>query len=107
MKKLGEDRATGLEVTVRTGRFGPYIQLGEAANEEKPKRASLPKGTSPEDVDLDRALALLSLPREVGRHPEGGEPIRAGIGRFGPYVQHDKTYANLESGADVFNIGLN
>ena len=62
---------------------------------------------TPEDVELDFALALLSLPREVGRHPEGGEPIRAGIGRFGPYVQHDKTYANLESGDDVFNIGLN
>ena len=62
---------------------------------------------TPEDVELELALALLSLPREVGRHPEGGEPIRAGIGRFGPYVQHDKTYANLEAGDDVFNIGLN
>jgi DNA topoisomerase-1 len=107
MKKLGEDRATGLEVTVRTGRFGPYIQLGEAANGEKPKRASLPKGTSPEDVDLDRALALLSLPREVGKHPEGGEPIVAGIGRFGPYVQHGKTFATLTAGDDVLTIGLN
>ena len=106
-KKLGEDPETGLEVTLRSGRFGPYVQLGEAVDGEKPKRASLPKGMAPEDVDLDRALALLSLPREVGRNPEDGEPIRAGIGRFGPYVQHGKTYANLEAGDDVFNIGLN
>jgi DNA topoisomerase I len=106
-KKLGEDPETGLEVTLRSGRFGPYVQLGEAVDGEKPKRAGLPKGTVPEEVDLDRALKLLSLPREVGRHPEDGEPIRAGIGRFGPYVQHNKTYANLEPGDDVFAIGLN
>ncbi len=106
-KKLGEDPNTGLEVTLRGGRFGPYVQLGEGAEGEKPKRASLPKNVTPDDVDLDFALALLALPREVGRHPEDGEPIRAGIGRFGPYVQHGKTYANLESGDDVFNIGLN
>ena len=106
-KKLGEDPVTGLEVTLRSGRFGPYVQLGEAVGGEKPKRAGLPKGTAPDDVDLDRALALLSLPREIGRHPEDGEPIRAGIGRFGPYVQHGKTYANLEAGDDVFHIGLN
>ena len=94
-------------MTVRNGRFGPYVQLGEAANGEKPKRASLPKGVAPENIDLARAIALLSLPREIGRHPEDGEPIRAGIGRFGPYVQHGKTYANLESADDVFTIGLN
>jgi DNA topoisomerase-1 len=107
IKKLGEDPKTGLEVTLRSGRFGPYVQLGEAVEGEKPKRAGLPKDTVPDDVDLDRALALLSLPREVGLHPEDGEPIRAGIGRFGPYVQHGKTYANLESGEEVFSIGLN
>jgi DNA topoisomerase-1 len=106
-KKLGEDPQTGLEVTLRNGRFGPYVQLGEAVDGEKPKRAGLPKGTVAEDVDLAKALALLSLPREIGRHPEDGEPIRAGIGRFGPYVQHGKTYANLEAGEDVFTIGLN
>jgi len=106
-KKLGEDPQTGLDVTLRSGRFGPYVQLGEAVDGEKPKRAGLPKGVAAEDVDLQRALALLSLPREVGRHPEDDEPIRAGIGRFGPYVQHGKTYANLEPGDDVFTIGLN
>jgi DNA topoisomerase-1 len=106
-RKLGEDPATGLDITVRSGRFGPYLQLGEATDGEKPKRASLPKGVAPEDMELERAIALLSLPREVGRHPEDGEPIKAGIGRYGPYVQHDKTYANLDDGDDVFHIGLN
>jgi len=106
-KVLGADPQSGLEVTLRSGRFGPYVQLGEGVDGEKPKRAGLPKGTSPEDVDLKKALALLSLPREVGRHPEDGEPIRAGIGRFGPYVQHGKIYANLESADEVFTIGLN
>ncbi len=106
-KKLGEDPETGLEVTLRGGRFGPYVQLGEAVEGQKPKRASLRKGMAPDEVTLDVALKLLSLPREVGRHPEDGEPIRAGIGRFGPYVQHGKTYASLETGDDVFTIGLN
>jgi DNA topoisomerase-1 len=107
MKKLGEDPATGLEVTLRSGRFGPYIQLGEATDGEKPKRAALPKRLSADDVDLDRALGLLSLPREVGKHPDDSEPILAGVGRFGPYVQHGKTYANLTTGDDVLTIGLN
>jgi DNA topoisomerase-1 len=107
-KKLGEDPVTGLGVTVRSGRFGPYLQLGETVKDaEKPKRAGLPKGTAPDEIDLQRALQLLSLPREVGRSPEDGEPIRAGIGRFGPYVQHGKIYANLESPEEVFTIGLN
>jgi DNA topoisomerase-1 len=106
-KKLGADPATGLEVTLRSGRFGPYLQLGEAVNGEKPKRSGLPKGLSADDIDLDRALGLLSLPREVGKHPDNGEPIMAGIGRFGPYVQNGKTYANLETGDDVLTVGLN
>ncbi len=107
IKELGVDPVSGLDVTLRTGRFGPYVQLGEAENGEKPKRAGIPKGTSPDDIDLDLALKLLSLPREVGRHPETGEPIMAGIGRFGPYVKHEKTYASLEAGDDVIAIGLN
>jgi DNA topoisomerase-1 len=107
MKKLGEDPVSGLEVTLRSGRFGPYVQLGEAVEGEKPKRAGLPKGLSPDDLDLDRALGLLSLPREIGRHPDDGEPIVAGVGRFGPYVQHGKMYANLTPGDDVLSVGLN
>jgi DNA topoisomerase-1 len=107
MKKLGEDPASGLEVTLRSGRFGPYLQLGEAVEGEKPKRAGLPKDLSPDDVDLIRALGLLSLPREIGKHPDDGETILAGVGRFGPYVQHGKTYANLTTGDDVLAVGLN
>jgi DNA topoisomerase-1 len=106
-KKLGVDPETGLDVTVRSGRFGPYLQLGEGVDGEKPKRASLPKGVAPDEIELKRALELLSLPRVVGKHPEDGEPIKAGIGRFGPYVQHGKIYANLETPEDVFTIGLN
>src|SRR3984957_18524840 len=105
-RPLGRD-PNGVEVTLRNGRFGPYVQLGEAVEGEKPKRASLLRGMDPADIDLETALKLLSLPREVGRHPETGEPIIASNGRYGPYIQHGKTYANLETGDDVFNIGLN
>jgi DNA topoisomerase-1 len=104
---LGQDPVTGLDVTLRVGRFGPYVQLGEGSEGEKPKRTGLPKGTDPASVTLEFALGLLSLPREVGKHPEDGELIVANIGRFGPYVQHQKTYANLEQGDDVLTIGLN
>jgi DNA topoisomerase-1 len=107
MKKLGADPATGLEVTLRSGRFGPYVQRGEAVDGEKPKRAGLPKGLTSDDVDLTKALGLLSLPRTIGLSPDDGEPILAGVGRFGPYVQHGKTYANIETGDDVLTIGLN
>ncbi|MFN3659091.1 MAG: type I DNA topoisomerase [Pseudolabrys sp.] len=109
-KVLGEDPVTGLEVTLRGGRFGPYLQLGEASKEKdapKPKRAGIPKGVAPDDVTLERALALLALPRDVGPHPEDGEMIIAGIGRFGPYVKHGKVYANLEDGDEVATVGLN
>jgi DNA topoisomerase-1 len=101
---LGQDPETGLEVTVRDGRFGPFIQLGEG---EKPKRSSIPKGTSPASVDLEQALRYLGLPREVAKHPETGEPILAGLGRYGPYVQHKKTYASLGRDDDVLEVGGN
>jgi len=104
---LGQDPVTGLDVTLRTGRFGPYVQLGEGKDGEKPKRSGLPKGTDPSGVDLEMALKLLALPREVGKHPETGQPIVAGIGRFGPYVQHEKTYASLESPEEALTVGLN
>jgi DNA topoisomerase-1 len=77
------------------------------AEGEKPKRAGIPKNMSPSDIELDLALKLLSLPREIGKHPETGEPITAGLGRFGPFVRHEKTYASLEAGDEVFDIGLN
>jgi DNA topoisomerase-1 len=105
---LGKDPETGFDVTVRTGRFGPYLQIGEAnGKDEKPKRASIPKGWDPVTIDLDQALALLALPREVGLHPETGKPITAGIGRYGPFVLHDGTFANLDSVEEVFSVGIN
>jgi len=107
-KVLGIDPATDLEVTLRGGRFGPYVQLGpKEGSEEKPKRAGLPKNAELEAVDLDYALALLSLPREIGNHPETGQPILAGIGRYGSYIKHETSYANLEEGDEVLTIGIN
>ena len=103
-KILGTDPETGLDVSLRNGRFGPYVQLGEEA---KPKRSSLPRGWSAADMDLEKALRLLSLPREVGPHPEDGKMITAGIGRYGPFVLHDGTYANLSSPDEVFSVGIN
>jgi len=101
---LGQDPTTGEDITLRDGRFGPYVQLGEG---EKPKRQGLPKGLSRGAVDLEIALNLLSLPREVARHPTSGEPILVSIGRFGPYVQHGKVYASLTAADDVLTIGAN
>ena len=103
---LGED--AGDEISLRTGRFGPYVQRGEATEDNrKPPRASLPKGWAPDDMDLGKALQLLSLPREIGPHPEDGEPVEAGIGRYGPFVRHGKTYANLASADEVWEVGMN
>jgi DNA topoisomerase-1 len=104
VRALGLDPASGQEVTLRSGRFGDYVQLGEG---EKPKRCSLPRGLAPDDVTLEKAIGLLSLPREVARHPTDGEPILAGVGRYGAYVQHGKTYANLGRDDDVLEIGAN
>ncbi|MFN9849818.1 MAG: type I DNA topoisomerase [Alphaproteobacteria bacterium] len=103
-RELGIDPVTGETVFLRTGRFGVYVQLGEG---EKPKRSSLPKGWSAPDMDLDKGLRLLRLPRDVGNHPEDGKPIVAGIGRYGPFVLHDGTYANLPSADEVFDVGVN
>jgi DNA topoisomerase-1 len=103
-RELGTDPETGLTVFLKSGRFGPFVQLGEG---EKPKRASLPKGWSPEAMDLEKALRLLRLPREVGLHPEDGGVILAGIGRYGPFVQHAGVYANLPGVDEVFEVGVN
>ncbi|TIR55431.1 MAG: hypothetical protein E5X28_08330, partial [Mesorhizobium sp.] len=101
VKLLGKDPYTAEEITLRSGRFGPYIQRGEGKDA---KRSSLPKGWTAESIDHEKALALLALPRDVGKHPETGKMISAGLGRYGPFVLHDGTYANLESIEDVFSI---
>src|SRR5690606_38947644 len=103
---LGQE--DGQDITLRIGRFGPYVQKGEPSEEApKPPRASLPKGWSPESMDLERALKLLHLPREIGPHPEDGEMVEAAIGRYGPYVKHGRVYANLPDAEEVFTIGMN
>ena len=95
-------------VSLRTGRFGPYVQLGDGAGkDEKPKRVSLPADIAPDSVDLECALQLLALPRDIGQHPESGEPVQAGIGRYGPYVKHQKDYRSIPSGESVLTIGMN
>ncbi|MFN3146898.1 MAG: type I DNA topoisomerase [Paracoccaceae bacterium] len=105
-KVLGHD--AGDAITLRSGRFGPYVQRGEPSEDQpKPPRASLPKGWDAGDMDLEKALMLLNLPRPVGPHPDDGEMIEAGIGRYGPYVKHGKLYANLPEVDEVFTIGMN
>ncbi|MGF1550960.1 MAG: type I DNA topoisomerase [Paracoccaceae bacterium] len=107
-KLLGHHPDDGEPISLRSGRYGPYVQKGEQAEGgPKPRRSSVSKGKPVDDVTLADALDWLSLPREVGRHPDDGEPIEAGIGRFGPYVRHLKTFANLPKGEDPRTVGMN
>ena len=109
-RELGFDPESGLPVKLHIGRFGPYLQLGSADDYDegqKPKRSSIPKGIDPGQMDLEQALNLLSLPREIGLHPETGKTISAGLGRYGPFILHDGMYANLESMEEVFSVGIN
>ncbi|MEO8176680.1 MAG: type I DNA topoisomerase [Sphingomicrobium sp.] len=94
----------GNGITLRTGRFGPYVQQGE---DKEAKRASIPKDVPVDEINLEWAEKLLSLPREIGAHPESGKPISASIGRYGPYLLHDGKYARLASTAEVFETGMN
>jgi DNA topoisomerase-1 len=99
---LGQHPETGQDVTRKTGRFGPYVEMGEG---KEAKRSSIPKDAG--ELDLDLAVRLLSLPRTVGSHPESGKAITASIGRYGPYLAHDGKYAKLGSTAEVFETGMN
>ncbi len=104
---LGSDPASGQSVAMKKGPYGHYLQLGEGDNGSKPKRVALPRGLKPADIDLDTALRLLALPREIGHHPETRESITAGIGRFGAYIKHGSAFTSLGADDDVLTIGLN
>jgi len=104
---LGDDPVSGLAISVKKGPYGHYVQCGTDNGELKPKRVALPRSMKPADVDLDIALRLLALPRELGRHPETRDAIVAGIGRFGPYIKHETTFKSLAPDDDVLTIGLN
>jgi DNA topoisomerase-1 len=106
-KLLGYDPESGLPVALKIGRFGPYLQLGEGGKDEKPRRSSIPPPFDPNTITLEQALQLLSLPRNIGDHPETGKPITAGLGRYGPFILHDGTYANLPSAEELFTVGIN
>ncbi|GLV25362.1 type I DNA topoisomerase [Sphingobium sp. Cam5-1] len=101
---LGQHPETGQDIVRKSGRFGPYIEMGEG---KEAKRGSIPKDLPDGEMTLDWAVKLLSLPREVGLHPETGKPIVANIGRFGPYLLHDGKYGRLSSTAEIFEVGMN
>ncbi len=103
-RMLGQDPETGMDVFLKNGRFGPYVQLGE---EKKPKRTGLPKEWPFAEIDLEKALRLLSLPRDIGEHPDEGGMITGALGRYGPYILHNGTYANLPTADEMFEVGLN
>ena len=106
---LGNEKESGLPVFVKSGPFGPYVQLGEAGTEKddpKPKRVSIPDSFDPGTLEFDKACQLLELPRKLGRHPEGDKLIKAGIGRYGPYVVHERVYASLKPTDDILSIEL-
>ena len=104
--ELGIDPATNLPIYLRNGPYGPYVQIGDPET-KKPKRASLPKGTDASQLDLQAALGLLALPRDIEPHPETGDMIQAGIGRFGPYLKYQGRYTSLPSEDDVLTVGIN
>ena len=101
---LGVDPTTGLSVLIKKGPYGIYLQLGD---EKKPKRTSIPRLVSAKDINLEKALAFLSLPRLIGQHPESGQDISAGIGRYGPYFKYDIKFLSLPTDETVINLGLN
>jgi DNA topoisomerase-1 len=104
---LGKHPKTGEPIYVLTGRYGPYVQLGDATDEEsKPKRVSLPAGMEPEAVGVEQALQLLELPRTLGVNPGTGKEIKAGLGRFGPYVVHDGDFRSIPKTDSLFEISL-
>ncbi|MGH1351425.1 MAG: type I DNA topoisomerase [Methyloligellaceae bacterium] len=106
-KSMGQDPESGLEITLKNGRFGPYLQMEAASEDDKPRNISIPKGYDVNEMTPEYAVKLAALPRVVGKHPETGKDITAGFGRYGPFVLHERTYANLESAEEVFTVGIN
>ena len=104
---LGQNES-GAKVFLKSGRFGPYVQLGEITEDnEKPRRTSIPKGFDISNVTLDLALSLLELPKVLGVHPEETEPIHSSIGPYGPYLRHNNSYANVPNLEEFLSIGMN
>ena len=102
---LGKDPVSGHSVFVLTGRYGPYVQLGDN-DSEKLKRMAIPPNLAPEAVTLEQALKLLELPKSLGPHPDSGKDIKKGLGRFGPYVVHDGDFRSIPRGVDIFAVEL-
>jgi DNA topoisomerase-1 len=106
-REIGTDPGTQEAVALRKGPYGLYLQRGEAKDDAKPKRVSLPRDVAPDTVTLELALKLLALPREVGAHPADGKPIQAGLGRFGPYLKHGTEFRSLGGTEELLTVGLN
>lgn len=103
---LGSHPDSGHPMLLKRGPYGPYLQLGDGADGERPKRVSLAPGVEPEQLDADLARRLLDLPRRLGVHPESGDEVEAHIGRFGPYVRHQRTFASIPKGMDLLAVTL-
>ncbi len=107
VRLLGQDPETGIDITLRLGRFGPYLQLGESTDDKQAKRGSVPDGIDPNTLAFERAVVLINLPRDIGDHPETGKPIVVSVGRYGPFLLHDGKYTSLSDPEEIFTIGTN
>jgi len=103
-KLLGQHPETGKDIILKTGRFGPYVEM---ETEKKPKRTSLPKTWPYDSIDLEKGLRLINLPRKIGSHPEDGNQIITALGRFGPYIKHNTTYVSIKDPEEMFTLGMN
>jgi DNA topoisomerase-1 len=105
-REVAEDPETGKPIYLMTGRYGPYVQVGESDGDEKPKRTSLPEGMEFDEVTPEVARKLAAMPYEIGTHPDDGKPVKVGIGRYGPYVVHEGDFRSLKKDDDVLDVSL-